>query len=547
MPPFALPEIPNAREKSVGEMCVLFPIGENDDIIRVQDMLRGMLGNNNSVQWVLPDDFHITALYMNMGDWNAAADAAAVEIPAFSVMVDGIGIFNTPDGYAIILTVRNSGDITNQQSLLYDLMTQPNYVQASDYSAPENYQPHITIGYAVEPIMPFSITPFSVVVDQIEFSDDMQSPIFVEQLKSDLSPSTGVIVSGGKEKMFPIHIIEKSVHYNENEDLIIPVIGIPFKGPIDGIRDPEGDFFHEGTEVGGAREILAFWDHGKDKSYLASELDMLGLTDAEIKSFGPDLGFGERDIGVAQRGEKTPEGIIYNVIVNRNHRYKRMLEVAARNGLIGGSSGAKSYIYDRSVPGKVDYASVVEMTLSATPWNIEARVLNKAIITTEEDMPPKVVDPKTPIEAAVAETPEVKAKGGISAALIAKSAEIPDPVIDAGAVEMVSVPRAEFDALRAEVSGLRETVEKSIMGLSSDMEEAFPLLADLIAKSLRSEISEQVLKSKLELTVEKSNRTPAPVTPAATTRQTTQTRPQASQSGANYAHNAPMANYPGSN
>ena len=291
-------------------------------------------------------------------------------------------------------------------------------------------------------------------------------------------------------------VLEKQVHYDEKGDLVIPIIGVPFRGvTVGGKGDLIGDVFTPETDIGPVQEVTAFFDHGKDEEYLRGEIKALGYSDDEINRMG-DIGFGKQHIGVAHRGETTPEGIIYRVVVNRHHKYLKLLERLAREGIIGASSGAKNRIPNE--PGQLKYFPIVEMTVSPTQMNPYAQLLAKSLITgggMEENAKPNEAVENQPVTEATSATPITDALRNV------------EKSVGAGDEKEPSVAELVQAAIEKSMSGVLErlaAVEKSVSGMNTDMQTALPELANMITKSLRGDVRQEVQKSEAERTVEKS-------------------------------------------
>lgn len=293
-------------------------------------------------------------------------------------------------------------------------------------------------------------------------------------------------------------LLDKQVHYNEDGDLVIPLIGVPFRGvTADGKGDLIGDVFTPETDIGPVKEVTAFFDHGRDAEYLRNEIKALGYTDDEVNRMG-DIGFGKHHIGVAQRGETTPDGIIYRVVVNRHHKYVKLLERLAREGIIGASSGAKNRIPE--TPGHLKYFPIVEMTVSPTQMNPFAELLAKSFINDGSGMEENT----KPNEAAVQEQPQSEAT---PATPITDALRNVEKSVGAGDVKEPSIAELVEAAIEKHISRLIEridAVEKSVTGLNLDMQTALPELGSMITKSLRGEVRAEVEKSEAERTVDKS-------------------------------------------
>lgn len=159
-------------------------LGYFDDISRIQhfqDALRIALGGN--AEYNDPATFHVTLLYSQDAQFADIQDSLPINPAAFSVTVDGMGVFDTPDGYAVHLTIRNEGTITSAQAAL-SMTAQDNGVEISPYSRVDAYNPHITLAYTETPVEPVNITPFTLLVNRIEVSSSDHQPLTIQNLKS---------------------------------------------------------------------------------------------------------------------------------------------------------------------------------------------------------------------------------------------------------------------------------------------------------------------------------------------------------------------------
>lgn len=528
----------SVKNKAAGDIWAIFPLGAQSQIVEVQrQVVQDFSSQGVDFSPIDPEDFHITAVYTNGIDVLPVTEWLQWSYDsAFAVIVDGIGTFETPEGYAIYLRVRQDYVIRDMQSMLFHAMSRDNTGMVSNYSIPDNWIAHITIGYSSSGAMvPTNVSPFAVICTSIEIGDENHLPIMEVQLK-------GVDDMALVEKSFPIQIIEKGVRLNEEGDLVIPIYGQPFKGIIDGKKDLGGDFFHKGTVLPDVSEYATFWDHGRDKNYMRAELKSLGFSDDEIDGLNSqDFGFGRRDIAKAVRSGMDENGIIYDIIVNRRFKYLQALKKAAENGLIDGSGEYKHFEYDKDVPGKVDYAAMVGMALTPSPFNIKAHVLKG--IELEKNMDEKEKGKETPAStvADAATKPPT-----LSEALAQKGAELDEKlskpnVEKAASEETVTIPASEFNALKQELAnqGKRiEGMEKSMTEFIGELTLALPKLGEIAGKGLILYMREQGLKSEAEVAAEGGL--------FKGVIQKARNVPESAGDDTVFSHSRSMANYPGS-
>lgn len=461
----------------------LLRFSEIDKLVAIQNALRPYLLD---AEFVDPSTFHVT-LFVGDGDienvHNRYEDA---RLSAFSVLIDGISQFRTPDDrYAIYFNVRYNQELVQfQRDAFYSVFKGGDMV--STFSIPENYIPHITLAYSDTPIDYIPIEPpFALAVTALDISNESYETEASHTMKSNIR-------------------LEKSISYDNDGNLVVPMIVTPFKGPIDGKRDRTGvDFFHEKTDTGPLNTIMVNYDHGKDTSYLFHELKELGYSSDEAKALIDKVSFGKRHIGVAHKKEVTPDGIVYDIIVNRNAKHFGALVKAFENGLLFASGGATAREDDPNVKGKIDYFALNHVAISPTPYNEMARPLLKSFLeelTVEENKQQEPMDnaaanPSTPIADAVREAVQQVEKSETGESPLLKSIE-----------NLLDAKFQAFETRLQAVEGKSGEIEKSVTDFATDMRTALPELAKLIAGALKGEVSQAVEKSKLELGAENAAR-----------------------------------------
>lgn len=493
---------------------------------RIHDALY-TLYRNHDVRWQGSYSLHVTLIYCvsitNEQLFNAAA--AVADLPLPYINFKGIGVFEN-DRKVVHIVVEKTEPLMALHRTLYDALAGMG-VEMSPLSSPNAYTPHITMGYFAPDIevQNFEINE-QTLPRCLDLSRDEYSVVGTVYLRPDYS------VTSPEANMMEMkaQVLAKSVSYNEDGDLVIPVVGIPFTGPINGIRDLSGDFFHKNTDTGPLETWVADFDHGLDQTYMKKELKAMGYDSEMIKSLG-DIGFGKQEIGIAEKGETTADGIIYNVIVNRRHRYIKALEKAAKQGLIDASSRALSRIDDPEVPGKIDYWQGVALALTPTPMNPDAKNLLMKSIVEEYEMTKKTEQEVTTpvegeVETPVAEEPvtpitdKVREKLNKSAAKAENEEQPVDPTIvdmlkamlegqtrlEQALVTFQEGMTAEIGTVKSELGGL----QKNVSDFRIDVETALPELAGMLAEDLKGEVHNATHKSKFELDAETNKRQQQP-------------------------------------
>lgn len=346
-------------------------------------------------------------------------------------------------------------------------------------------------------------------------------------------------------------IVKKGVHEDTDGNLVIPVIGLPFGGPVKG-ADLEGDYFDEHTETGDLEKVFSYFDHGEDSRWL----QQYGLSEEEAKS----IGFGNSPIGRAVKTGKTADGILYNIIVDRRHRYKQLLRRLAEEGILDASSRALERENDPERPGRVKRWDLAAVDLTITPANPHANVQkNTGVVdmpeptatpVAEGENTPTDAKPTDPVEvpdgpqpgteeqpqngsepkaeeekpAATAETDEKPENSADStpatetekseeksvsatsalAGIFNKSTDVdeqPEENTDESPVqELTNLLKSINENLEKLMGKIEEQDNrlKSVEGIASDLQTALPILGREIAKAVSGDLSAEAVKSNLE-------------------------------------------------
>lgn len=163
--------------------CSLLRVEASPDLLALQKRVidtSGVVG-----EFTEPSDFHITLCYAVGGTpdkWQRFTVTGLNE--AIPLIVDGVGVFDTPDGYAVYAIVRK----TDQLALLQKQQCALAVADGFDISPhSSDYVPHITLAYLQQPFAPFTVDPFPIMANQIELSSPDYEPIALMALKAQVT------------------------------------------------------------------------------------------------------------------------------------------------------------------------------------------------------------------------------------------------------------------------------------------------------------------------------------------------------------------------
>lgn len=136
--------VPAAR--SATEACyVILSLANDPAIVAIQAELRGKYPG---VEWSTPDSFHVTLVYSpQTADLNAVKQILPRSINEFSFEVGPVSSFEGKDKTPIILTVDAPVELAAIQAGLAASFEALG-LTLSEYSAPDAWSPHVTLGYA---------------------------------------------------------------------------------------------------------------------------------------------------------------------------------------------------------------------------------------------------------------------------------------------------------------------------------------------------------------------------------------------------------------
>ncbi len=186
------------------EAYVTIDLSLRPEVVAVQQMLRAALANVEGVNWQTPETFHITLVYCYDIDDRAYERTVIDGFEAFPIRVSGISLFNNPGNRAIVLQIDHYPDLDNLQKRVWVEFAQTN---TSDYSVPQQWQPHCTMAYLPDGVdMPkIDFQPFELMVDCLAYMRD-DYKVAYEVRPHPLTPSP---VDGEGEQYPAVKDIEK--------------------------------------------------------------------------------------------------------------------------------------------------------------------------------------------------------------------------------------------------------------------------------------------------------------------------------------------------
>lgn len=134
----------------VGSCAVLLSFAGDPAIEAVQTILANQIDLlNPPIEWIKPADYHLTLIYADsLSDESERIlyDTLAA-LPPLTIQTAGVGYFDKEDATPIVLLVESDDTLKSYQTALYDKAYQLG-ATLSDYSDPQKFTPHITLGYA---------------------------------------------------------------------------------------------------------------------------------------------------------------------------------------------------------------------------------------------------------------------------------------------------------------------------------------------------------------------------------------------------------------
>jgi len=149
-------------------------------IIHFQDSLRSILPIET--KYIPEEDIHVTLISSNDAFLHEIQESLPLNPAAFSITIDGIDSFDTPDGFAVHLTIRQEGSLVATQAA-FAMMAEEKGAHISPFSEIDVYNPHITLCYTNKAVEQIDITPFTLLLNRIEVTNK-DGEIIVHNLKA---------------------------------------------------------------------------------------------------------------------------------------------------------------------------------------------------------------------------------------------------------------------------------------------------------------------------------------------------------------------------
>ncbi len=165
---------PRAAKAAGSEAYVSIALTNNPDVIKIQDQLRAQGIAGDDIEYQDPETFHVTLVYAPQVD-DVTLRGIANKMGPMSTELRAMGIssFDTPDGDAIHIALSKTPTLKACQEAVFKLLLDAG-VMMSEYSIPEQWQPHITLAYAKkgtsDDIDPSEMQPFTVYATEVDIS-----------------------------------------------------------------------------------------------------------------------------------------------------------------------------------------------------------------------------------------------------------------------------------------------------------------------------------------------------------------------------------------
>lgn len=152
--PAAVQAVEPTEVPGMKSACLMLTFPHNPDLISLQSRVKELVGQG-ACEWLEPDEYHVTLAYMPViTDEQLAMLTSAlpeIDVPDMDLRIGSLGVFDNVGEQAIHFKIRRNADLYDLQSELHDTAEMMG-IPLSSYSKPENYKPHITMGYAADKI-----------------------------------------------------------------------------------------------------------------------------------------------------------------------------------------------------------------------------------------------------------------------------------------------------------------------------------------------------------------------------------------------------------
>lgn len=134
------------------EACILLKLANNPDLLALRKRVEEYIGDAE-VEWNIPDSYHVTLAYIPGVHEDQLETLKAglkrIELPDMKLNIGSMDSFQDFDRFTIHFKIRRNIKLLDLHQKIIDLCDELD-VERSIYSDPDNYVPHITLGYTNE-------------------------------------------------------------------------------------------------------------------------------------------------------------------------------------------------------------------------------------------------------------------------------------------------------------------------------------------------------------------------------------------------------------
>lgn len=149
------PAPPETTKDAVG-LSVVLSFADNVDLLKLQQDLKTTFAGQ-PIEWSAPDTFHLTLVTAPTVTEEQIAQLSqyvmAYPVPELSLNIGSLASFDKVQSHALHFRIRRSVDLEAYQEDIY-LACQQLGIQTIQYSVPNNWTPHATMGYSKQRVPP---------------------------------------------------------------------------------------------------------------------------------------------------------------------------------------------------------------------------------------------------------------------------------------------------------------------------------------------------------------------------------------------------------
>jgi len=194
----ALPDTDKAEAPQ--DTSIILSLANNVDLTDLQKRLKEIYAENE-VEWTAPEEFHITLITCGGMDFQTMSALVEllrnVEVPKLALNIGSVNSFDNVGTHAIHFRIRRNLELLDLQEELHELC-QAAGIQTGSYSRPENYVPHITMGYGKSRLKPVTFkTRLKVMPDCLKMTikrgDDYETVLQLPEVEVPDEPPANVV------------------------------------------------------------------------------------------------------------------------------------------------------------------------------------------------------------------------------------------------------------------------------------------------------------------------------------------------------------------